>query len=153
MPRDSLLSDVLNLDKKKAVKYIIYGLIVAVLFGTVMMISRSIDNNAGTWEVLANEENIQKYNAGIYGYEEYLKRAEEIDLISDWMNFQDVIFMNIARVGVNISLVFIAIGFISLGVNPELDDKTKRIALILGGIILIVLMMTTFFTNISVTVS
>lgn len=153
MSRENFLNDILNLDKKRAFKFIIYGLIVAVIFGTVMMISRSINNNASSWESLANEENLQNYNKGLYGYESYVKRGEEIDKIALWMRFQDVIFINIARLGVNISLIFIAIGFLSLGINTELDEKTRRLSIILGGIILIVLMLTTFFTNISISVS
>jgi hypothetical protein len=153
MAREGLISNILDLDKKRAMKFIIYGLIVAIIFGTVMMVSRSINDNSYSWEDLANEENIQNYNNGLYGYEEYLKRAEEIDLIAYWMRIQDVIFINISRVGVNISLLFIAIGFIGLGVNSDLDERTKRISLIIGGIILIVLMFTTFFTNIEIDVS
>ncbi|TFF94561.1 MAG: hypothetical protein EU543_00950 [Promethearchaeota archaeon] len=153
MARNRLLNEMLNLDKSKAMKFIIYGLIVAVIFGTIMMISRSIDYNASSWYNLVNEQNLQNYNAGVYGYTEYLKRSEEIQLIYRWMDFQDVIFINIARLGVNISLIFIAVGFLSLGVNPGLDENTRKICIILGGIILIVLMLTTFFTNISITVS
>lgn len=153
MAREGLISNILDLDKKRAMKFIIYGLIVAIIFGTVMMVSRSINDNASSWETLANEENGQNYNKGLYGYEEYLKRGEEIDIIADWMRFQDVILINISRVGVNISLLFIAIGFIGLGVNSDLDERTKRISLILGGIVLIILMFTTFFTNIAITVS
>lgn len=153
MAREGLLRNVLSLDKKKAIKFIIYGLVVAVIFGTIMMVSRSIDNNAYSWQNLANEENLQNYNSGMYGYEAYLKRAQQIDIIGYWMQFQDVIFINIARIGVNISLVFITVGFISLGVNSDLDEKTRKICIILGGSILIVLMFTTFFTNIGISVS
>jgi hypothetical protein len=153
MTRERLISNILDLDKKRAMKFIIYGLIVAILFGTIMMVSRSISSNAGSWFDLAREENQQNYNEGLYGYEEYEKRDEEIYITYYWMRFQDVIFINIARVGVNISLLFIAIGFIGLGVNSDLDERTKRISLILGGIILIVLMFTTFFTNIGISVS
>ncbi|MEJ2279291.1 MAG: hypothetical protein P8Y70_16350 [Candidatus Lokiarchaeota archaeon] len=153
MAREGLLRNVLSLDKNKAMKFIIYGLVAAIIFGTIMMVSRSIDNNAYSWQNLANEENLQNYNSGMYGYEAYLKRAQQIDIIGYWMQFQDVIFINIARIGVNISLVFITVGFISLGVNSDLDEKTRKICIILGGSILIVLMFTTFFTNIGISVS
>ncbi|MEJ2250689.1 MAG: hypothetical protein P8Y97_13685 [Candidatus Lokiarchaeota archaeon] len=153
MAREGLLRNLLSLDKNKAMKFIIYGLVAAIIFGTIMMVSRSIDNNAYSWQNLANEENLQNYNSGMYGYEAYLKRAQQIDIIGYWMQFQDVIFINIARIGVNISLVFITVGFISLGVNSDLDEKTRKICIILGGSILIVLMFTTFFTNIGISVS
>jgi len=153
MERNRLLNDMLSLDKSKAMKFIIYGLIVAIIFGTVMMISRSIDQNANSWYTLATETNLQNYNAGKYSYTEYIKRSEDIYKTYLWMDFQDVIFINIARVGVNISLLFIVVGFLSLGVNPGLDENTRKICILLGGIILIVLMFTTFFTNIGISIS
>ncbi|MFX1268013.1 MAG: hypothetical protein ACFFAK_08635, partial [Promethearchaeota archaeon] len=54
------------LDKGKAMKFIIYGLIAAILFGLIMMISRSIAQNAGTWEAIANQENEMNYWNGVY---------------------------------------------------------------------------------------
>ncbi len=140
------------LDKRKAMKFIIYGLIAAILFGLIMMISRSIAQNAGTWEAIANQENEMNYWNGVYGYSDYLRRQEEIDRTRYWMEFQDVIFMNVARVGVNIALVFIVIGFLSLGVAEDIDERTRRIYLIIAGLILFVIMFTTFFASISISV-
>ncbi len=140
-------------DKRKAMKFIIYGLIAAILFGLIMMISRSIAQNAGSWEALANQENEMNYWNGVYGYSDYLRRQEEIDRTRYWMEFQDVIFMNIARVGVNIALVFMVLGFLSLGVAENIDERTRRIYLIIAGLILFVIMFTTFFAAISISVS
>ncbi|MFW9895621.1 MAG: hypothetical protein ACFFD7_07445 [Candidatus Thorarchaeota archaeon] len=140
------------MDKNKATKYIVYGLVVAVLFGLMMMISRSIAQNAGTWENLENQRNYINYWNGEYGYNDYIKRQEEIDEIRYWMEWQDVIFMNIARVGVNVSLIFILIGFLSFALNDKLDERTRRISLVISALILFVLMFTTFFSAISITV-
>lgn len=141
------------LDKNRATKFIIYGLLVAILFGLMMMISRSIAQNAGTWQNLANQENSMNYWDGVYGYNDYIKRQQEIYKTTYWMQWQDVIFMNIARVGVNVALFFILIGFLSFAVNEKLDEKTRRISLILAGLILFVIMFTTFFASISISVS
>lgn len=141
------------LDKNRATKYIIYGLIVAILFGLMMMISRSIAQNAGSWYNLQYKENELNYWNGVYGYNDYLERIEEIEKIMYWMQWQDVIFVNIARVGVNISMCFILIGFLSFAVNDRIDEKTRRICLIISGLILFVIMFTTFFTSISISVS
>ena len=140
------------MDKNRATKYIIYGLVAAVLFGLIMMISRSIAQNASTWENLENQRNEINYWNGKYGFNDYIKRQEEIDEIRYWMEWQDVIFMNIARIGVNISLIFILIGFLSFAVNDKIDEKTRRISLIIAGLVLFVLMFTTFFSAISITV-
>ena len=141
------------LDKNKATKYIIYGLLAALLFGLMMMISRSIAQNAGTWYNLAYQENQINYWNGVYGYNDYIQRNEEIEETMYWMQWQDVIFMNIARVGVNISLFFILIGFLSFAVNDKIDKKTRRICLIISGLILFVIMFTTLFASISISVS
>lgn len=151
--RESFFNRLPLLDKNKATKYIIYGLLVAILFGLMMMISRSIAQNAQSWEYIANQENDMNYWNGVYGYNDYIQRQEEIDRIRYWMEWQDVIFVNIARVGVNVALFFILIGFLSFAVNDKIDDRTRRISLIIAGLILFVIMFTTFFASISISVS
>jgi hypothetical protein len=141
------------LDKNKATKYIIYGLLTAILFGLVMTISRSIAQNASTWGNLAYQENEMNYWNGVYGFNDYIERIEEIEKTIYWMQWQDVIFMNIASVGVNVSLFFILIGFLSFAVNDKIDEKTRRISLIISGLILFVIMFTTFFASISISIS
>ena len=141
------------LDKNKATKFIVYGLLVAILFGLMMMISRSISQNSSSWYNLANQENEMDYWDGDYGYNDYIQRREEIEQTYYWMQWQDVIFVNIARVGVNISMFFILIGFLSFAVNDKIDEKTRRIFLILAGLILFVIMFTTLFSSISISVS
>ncbi|MHA1915493.1 MAG: hypothetical protein ACW986_17600 [Promethearchaeota archaeon] len=150
--RDSFFDKLPLMDKNKATKFIVYGLIVAIAFGLVMGISRSIAQNASTWETLENQRNEMNYWNGEYGYNDFIKRQEEIDEIRYWMEWQDVIFMNIARVGVNISMLFILVGFLSFAVNEKLDERTRRISLIISGLVLFVLMFTTFFSAISITV-
>jgi len=149
----SIFENIPLLDKRKAMKFIIYGLIAAILFGLIMMISRSIANNAGAWQNLALQENDIAYWNGEYGYNDYIRRQEEIYRITYWMAFQDVIFMNIARVGVNIALVFMLIGFLSLGVAENIDERARRIYLIISGLILFIVMFTTFFASISISVA
>jgi hypothetical protein len=150
--RNSFFEKLPLMDKNKATKFIIYGLVVAIGFGLMMGISRSIAQNASTWESLENQRNEINYWNGEYGYNDYIKRQEEIDEIRYWMEWQDVIFMNIARIGVNIAMMFILIGFLSFAVNDKLDERTRRISLIISGLVLFVLMFTTFFSAISITV-
>ncbi|TFG03289.1 MAG: hypothetical protein EU542_02935 [Promethearchaeota archaeon] len=148
-----LVDSIPLLDKRKAMKFIVYGLIAAILFGLIMMISRSIAQNAGTWENLANQENEMNYWNGLYGYNDYIQNEQNIDRIRYWMEYQDAIFMNIARVGVNIALVFILIGFLSFAVTENIDERTRRIYLIIAGTILLLIMFTTFFGSVFVSVS
>jgi hypothetical protein len=141
------------LDKNRAAKFIIYGIFIAILFGLMLMISQSVAANAAQWEALADDENYFNYINGLYGYNDYIVRQEEIDRIGLWMRYQDVIFMNIARVGVNIGLVFVLIGFLSFAVNDKIDEHTRRIALIIAGLILFIMMFTTLFSSISVSIT
>jgi hypothetical protein len=122
--RSSLVDSIPLMDKRKAMKFIVYGLMAAILFGLIMMISRSISDNAGSWANMADQENYINYWSGLYGYNDYIQTQENIDRIQYWMGFQDVIFMNIARVGINIALVFILVGFLSFAVadSPNIFD-------------------------------
>jgi len=148
-----LVDSIPLLDKRKAMKFIVYGLVAAILFGLIMMICRSIAQNAGSWENIANQENDMNYWNGLYGYNDYIQNQENIDRIRYWMEYQDTIFMNIARVGINIALVFILIGFLSFAVTENIDERTRRIYLIISGMILLLIMFTTFFGSVVVSVS
>jgi hypothetical protein len=151
--KGNFFENITLLDKRRATKFVIYGLIVAILFGLMMMISRSIAQNASSWQNLANQENYMNYQNGVYGYNDYIEQQQQITTIRYWMEFQDAIFMNIARVGVNIAMIFIVIGFLSFALNQELDERSRRICLIIAGLILFVVMFTTFFASISISVA
>jgi len=148
----SLFDKLPLLDKNRAAKFIIYGLIIAILFGLMMMISRSIADNAAQWATLVNKENEISYWNGVYGYNDFVERQQEILRIQYWMAYQDVIFMNIARVGVNVGLVFVLIGFLSFAVNDKIDENTRKISLTIAGLVLFIIMFTTLFSSISVSV-
>jgi len=148
----SLFDKLPLLDKNRAAKFIIYGLLIAILFGMIMMISRSIANSALEWAAVANQENLISYWEGIYGYADFIEREQEIVRIQNWLVFQDVIFMNIARVGVNIGLIFCLVGFLSFAVNDKIDEHTRKVSLIIAGLILFMMMFTTFFSGIYIAV-
>ena len=148
----SLFDKLPLLDKNRAAKFIIYGIFIAILFGLMLMISQSVAVNATQWEALANNDNYFNYINGLYGYNDYVARQLEIDRIGLWMRYQDVIFMNIARVCVNIGLVFVLIGFLSFAVNDKIDENTRKISLIIAGLVLFIMMFTTLFSSISVSI-
>jgi D-serine dehydratase len=141
------------MDKEKATKFLIYGLLVAIIFGTILMISKSIADNAGIWLNIEIQQNEINYMQGLYGYNDYVEKLEKAYLLSYWMRFQVVIVGNIARIGVNIGLFFIVVGFLSFALNDQFDEKSRRIYLILAGTILFVIMVTTFFSQIAVQIS
>lgn len=152
--RKKSLYDMLpKMDKQRATKFLIYGLIVAIIFGTILMISKSIADNAYTWLLLQTQQNEMNYMQGLYGYNDYAVNLERANLMYYWMEYQVVIIGNICRIGVNIGMFFIAIAFVSFALNDQFDEKARRIYLILAGLILFVIITTTFFTQISVELS
>ena len=42
-------------DKEKATKFLLYGLLTAIIFGTILMTSKTIADNAATWQNLDNQ--------------------------------------------------------------------------------------------------
>jgi hypothetical protein len=149
----SLFDKLPLLDKDRATKFVIYGLVIGVIFGIMMMVSRSVADNAVAWANLANQQNSIAYWSGAYGYNDYIHNQAQITQIQYWMSFQDVIFMNIARVGINIGLIFVLIGFLSFAVNEKIDEHTRKIALIIAGLVLFLMIFTTFFSSVYVSVS
>jgi hypothetical protein len=141
------------MNKEKATKFLIYGLLVAIIFGTILMISKSIADNASIWLSLENQQNEMNYMQGLYGYNDYIVKIERALLIRYWMEYQVIIVGNIARIGVNVGLFFIVVGFLSFALNDKFDEKSRRIYLILAGAILFVIMVTTFFSQIAIIVS
>lgn len=141
------------MDKEKATKFLIYGLLVAIIFGTILMISKSISDNAYTWFLIESQQNEMNYMQGLYGYNDYIEKIERATLLYYWMDYQVVIVGNIARIGVNIGLFFIVIAFFSFALNDKFDEKSRRIYLILAGAILFIIMVTTFFSQIAIQVS
>ncbi len=148
----SLLDTLPVMNKEKATKFLIYGLLVAIIFGTILMISKSIADNAATWLLLENQQNEMNYMQGLYGYNDYIVKVERANLIRYWMEYQVIIIGNIARIGVNVGLFFIVVAFLSFALNDKFDEKSRRIYLILAGAILFVIMVTTFFSQIAVQV-
>jgi len=146
----SLFDTLPTMDKQRATKFLLYGLLVAIIFGTILMISKSVADYASTWLLLENQQNEMNYMQGLYGYNDYIVKIERANLIRYWMEYQVVLVGNICRIGVNIGMFFIAIAFVSYALNDKFDEKARRIYLILAGLILFVIITTTFFTQISV---
>jgi len=141
------------MNKEKATKFLIYGLLVAIIFGTILMISKSIADNAYTWLQLENQQNVMNYMQGLYGYNDYIVKVERANLIRYWMEYQVIIVGNIARIGVNVGLFFIVVGFLSFALNDKFDEKSRRVYLILAGTILFIIIVTTFFSQIAIEVT
>ena len=140
-------------DKNKSSKYLVIGVIIAVIFGSVIGISKSLASNADAWETYKNTENDENYDRGIYGYQDFLLKQREIALFHDWMEQQPIIFVSLCQIGVNIGLICVFIGFIGFAINDSLDERTRRVSLLLASVVLFVLMFTTLFSSITLYVN
>ncbi|MFX0100711.1 MAG: hypothetical protein ACFFCS_14140 [Candidatus Hodarchaeota archaeon] len=140
IPKD-FIEDLFQMDKKKATKLIVYGIFIAIIFGALLITSVSIADNSSNWYNLMNGFNLMNYHSGQIGLNEYLEVQAEYNLIANFMAFQDSIFGNVARIGVNIGVLCVAIGFLGYALNKELDDRTRLVSLILGGVIMFVMLM------------
>ncbi len=150
--KETFYEGLLKMDKEKATKYVVKGLIIAIIFGTLMLISASIAGNAANFSNLATDFNNEMYWSGFYGYQEHIQKSHEIALVEDIMIFQQPILFNLARLGANIGLVIVVIGFIGFATNDKLDVRTRWIALILAGVILVIIMFAAFFSSFDLTI-
>ncbi|MGV9205454.1 MAG: hypothetical protein ACOC44_15700 [Promethearchaeia archaeon] len=135
--KESFFDDLGSIDKKKATKFIVYGILAALLFSVVASISVSIANNAGNWADIQNQENDMNFYNGEYGHSEYVEKQEEIQQIQNWMEFQDVFIVNIAMIGVYLGFFFVFLGFAGFAVNEDLDERTRLISLIIAALIIL----------------
>ncbi len=151
-PKRDVVDVLLNIDHKKATKYLIRGMIIAIIFGGIALTSKSIASNGQDWWYWQSQENENNLNNGLIGYDEYLKKSNEIEATRYWMQFQEAIFGNIARIGVDFGLILVLIGFIAYASNKDLNDKMRLLSLILAGLVICVIMLTALFTSVSVSV-
>ncbi|MFX1275623.1 MAG: hypothetical protein ACFFBP_11690 [Promethearchaeota archaeon] len=140
-------------DKDKAARYIIGGLIIAVIFGTVVGISKAIALNATAWGAYQNNLNTENLDQGVYGQTEYDARAREIATMTLWMAQQDLYIATIAMFGVNLGLVLLTVGFVGFAINDSLDERTRRASLVLAAVVIFALMFTSLFSGITIFVS
>jgi hypothetical protein len=148
---DGVIDNLLNMDVRKATKYIIKGILVAALCGAIALVSASIATNSTDYENVADEDNDLAFQRGEIGYQEWYERSQEIDEIGDVLRLQDVWFTNIARIGIYIGLVFTMMGFIAYATNKDLTDPMRLVSLIIATVIIAVILFTVMATKLSVT--
>jgi hypothetical protein len=149
----SFIDEIPVMEKNKAVKYIVYGIVLAIVFGTVISFSVYMNSNALYIRDLADYENEENYNNGLYGYDEYVRRQADNEQLEEWMLIQDGILIPIARIGGQIALFFVAIGFLGIGLNDKVDEKTRQICLIIGAMVTFIFVMVVAGIGISISIT
>lgn len=135
----SILDEIPDMDKKKATKLVVYGLILAIIGISVLIVSYSIASNAGSWQNIAIQENQINFWEGFYGYNEYLERNVEISRTYSWMTFQDAIFGSIGQIVIFIGLAIMFIGILSHAMDKTSDNKIRLVFTILAAVVIYLL--------------
>ena len=133
--KSNLIDRVISIDEKKATNYIVKGLIFAVIFAVIAMISISVAGNAGDWTNLQNQQNQIAFWSQRIGYQDFLERQQQILSVRYWMQFQEAIVANIAKLGVYLGLIFVIIGFTAHAMDTNRDERSRRISYIIVGVI------------------
>ncbi len=131
-----------GISQEKATKYVVIGIILAVGFGTLILISGSLADTTNitawhTYEDAINQDNLDK---GIIGYSEWQARDKEILRTTQWMAEQKLYLGSIGKIGMNLGLILVIIGFIGFATNGQLDENTRRTCIILAGVIAVLLL-------------
>lgn len=140
MSRD-FIENLFSMDKKQATKLIVYGIFLAIVFGAILAISVALDSNAGNWYNFVSRFNLLNYHNGNIGLNEYLQVDSEYRMIQYFMQMQDLVIANIARIGLNVGVLLVALGFLAYVMNDKLDPKMRLTALVVGGLLLFVMLM------------
>ncbi len=149
----NILDELPQMDPKKATRLLLKGLIIAIVFGMIMLTSRSIASYHETYHNIADLQNTLNLANGIYGYSDYVVQDQQIQLTVYVMEYQVAIVANLARVGINIGLVLMVFGFLALAFNTTMDDRSRKIMLFFACLLLFVIIFTTAFSGISIGVS
>ena len=138
------------MDQEKAVRYVVIGIIIAIIFGSAIMVSTHIYAQANTW--MGDELSKLSYDLGQGVISQSQYDMKEISIMNTYhlMRIQELYVVNISKVLVNVGLLLVFIGFVGLGVNGSGDEKTRRMYLIIATIIIFVMMITTFYSGISI---
>jgi len=131
----SFLDDLPTMDKGKATRMIVWGILLAIIFGCIWAISGYLNSNAGSLLNLLEHEKLMNYNNGYITYEDYLRQGTENYRVYYWLLAQDIFIQPIARVGGYIAAFLVALGFLSLGMNNSIEEKARNMYLIIGFIV------------------
>ncbi|OLS13789.1 MAG: hypothetical protein RBG13Loki_2597 [Promethearchaeota archaeon CR_4] len=129
-----------GMDQGTATRFLVVGIILAVGFGTLILISSYMVTNADEWAAYEDRVNQDNLDQGLIGPAEFADRAREITRTVLWMEQQQLYFGIIGRVGVNVGMILVIIGFIGFGTNNQMDENTRRACVIIAGVLGLVMM-------------
>ncbi len=134
-----------GMDQRKANKYIGRGFLVAVLFIAIMGVSIAINEGRTDWQTWQYNRIQDLYDWGDIDSAQRTEQRNAVDFWVEVMHMQNVLISPICRFGMNIALAFVFVGLVGLAITGTGDDKTRRLLLLIAGILLFFMVFTMFF--------
>ncbi|MBN1216353.1 MAG: hypothetical protein JXA99_13040 [Candidatus Lokiarchaeota archaeon] len=141
------------MDQRKATKYIGRGFLVAILFIAIMGVSIAINAGRTDWSTWQYNRIEDQYDWGDITLAQRNEQRDAVDFWVEVMHMQNVIISPICRFGMNIALAFVFVGLIGLAFTGTGDEKTRRLLLLVAGILLFFMVFTMFFDGFGFTVT
>ena len=147
-----LLSALPQVDKARAIRLVVFGLVLALVGMAILMVSQSIAGASTPWGNMASQENEMNFWNGLYGNTEYEMRQAEITRTMNLMALQLFIFAPIARVAMSFGLGLLVLGFVFLAMDATVDEKSRHVFAIIAAIVVVLLLLSVFPAGIIVAI-
>lgn len=127
----------ITFNEKRKIKRIKISVIITMIIGTVIVVSQAASNLSLSDYNYSRQKLSMLYDDGLITYDEYDDRRDQLylDLYSDLWVISNISFY--AKIGLNVAFIFVIIGFLSISVDRNFNNKTRRISLIIACIFLI----------------
>ena len=124
-------------DEKRKIKYIKICVIITMIIGTVFVVSQAGADLSMADFNYSRQKLSMLYDEGSITSEEYYDRRDQLylDVYLDLWVISNISFY--AKIGLNIAFIFVIIGFLSITVDRNFNNKTRRISLIIACVFII----------------
>jgi len=122
------------------------GIIVAIIFGSIFMISEAVIVIHLNWTNIAYQDAQKMADEDRITYSELDDIENQLEYVHYYVEYVCSIVSTLAHIGLNIAFIFIIIGFLSITIDKSIDKKMQRICLILAGFALFFLMFIIFMS-------
>ena len=134
--------------KKKKIRRINIGIIIALLIGTAIGACEGIKEINSNWTIVQNQKLYMDYRNDLINYTEYQDRREVLEYETYLFEYRISLVNNSAKVFLNIAFILIIIGLLSITIDQLFDKKMRRISLIMAITILLIMTYSIFISNV-----
>jgi len=134
--------------KKKKIRRIYIGIIIALLIGTVIGACEGIKEINHNWTTVQYQKLSMDYNNGLLDYTEYQDSREVLEYETYLFEYYISLVSNSVKVFLNIAFILIIIGLLSITIDQLFNKKMRRISLIMAITILLFMTYSIFISNV-----